>query len=82
MIKEIWANRRVKYAQLEACGTRGGIIILWDSSIWEDEVCEVGDYCITCKFTGKTQVFEWHLSSVYAPNSRHKREEVWGELGQ
>ncbi|WMV11477.1 hypothetical protein MTR67_004862 [Solanum verrucosum] len=81
VVKEIRANRRVKYAQLEARGTRGGIIILWDSSIWEGEVCEVGAYCITCKFTGKTQVFEWHLSSVYAPNSRDEREEVWGELG-
>ena len=81
MIKEIWANRRVIYAQLEARGTRWGIIILWDGSIWEGEVCEVGAYCITCKFIGKTHVFEWHLSSVYAPNSRDEREEVWGDLG-
>ncbi|KAG5631744.1 hypothetical protein H5410_003461 [Solanum commersonii] len=37
-IKELWANRRVKFAQLEARGTKGGIIILWDSSIWEGEL--------------------------------------------
>lgn len=47
----------------------------------EDGVCEVGAYCITCKFTRKTQDYGWHLSSVYAPNCRNEREEVWGELG-
>ncbi|KAG5575541.1 hypothetical protein H5410_055675 [Solanum commersonii] len=80
-IKELWANRRVKFAQLEARGTKGGIIILWDNSIWEGEVCEVGAYCITVRFLGKTQDFSWHLSSVYGPNNRKERKEVWWELG-
>lgn len=57
-------------------GTRGGIIIMWDSSIWEGEVCEVEAYNTTCKFTGKAQDLGWHLSGVYAPNSREEREEV------
>ncbi|WMV57474.1 hypothetical protein MTR67_050859 [Solanum verrucosum] len=81
IVKDLWANRKVKYAQLEARGTRGGIIILWDSNIWEGEVCEVGAYSITCKFTGKTQDLGWHFSGVYAPNNREEKEEVWGELG-
>lgn len=38
IVKDLWANKKVKYAQLEAQGTRGGIITLWDSSIWEGEV--------------------------------------------
>uniref|UniRef100_A0A0V0IIJ0 Putative ovule protein n=1 Tax=Solanum chacoense TaxID=4108 RepID=A0A0V0IIJ0_SOLCH len=62
-------------------GTKGGIIILWDSSIWEGEVCEVGAYCITVRFLGKTQDFSWHLSGVYGPNDREERKEVWWELG-
>ncbi|CAN4123193.1 unnamed protein product [Withania somnifera] len=40
IIEDIWANRRVKFAQLEARGTKGGIISLWDSSIWEGQVGE------------------------------------------
>ncbi|KAG5602467.1 hypothetical protein H5410_033837 [Solanum commersonii] len=67
IVKDLWANKKVKYAQLEARGTRGGIIILWDSSIWEGEVCEVRVYNITCKFTGKAQDLGWHFSGVYAP---------------
>ncbi|WMV18962.1 hypothetical protein MTR67_012347 [Solanum verrucosum] len=80
-IKELWANRRVKFTQLEARGTKGGIIILWDNSIWEGEVCEMGTYCITVRFLGKTQDFSWHLSGVYGPNDREERKEVWWELG-
>nr|XP_009762741.1 PREDICTED: uncharacterized protein LOC104214730 [Nicotiana sylvestris] len=52
IVKELWGHRWVKFAQLEASGTRGG----------------------------KTQEYTWHLSAVYAPNDRKKREEVWWEL--
>lgn len=37
-IKQVWSNRGVKYGQLEASGTRGGILMLWDSKIWKGEV--------------------------------------------
>ncbi|KAG5586107.1 hypothetical protein H5410_046541 [Solanum commersonii] len=65
IVRELWANRWVKYAQLEASGTRGGILILWDGRVWEGEICEVGAYCITCKFMGKTMDFSWHMSGGY-----------------
>lgn len=80
-VKDLWANRWVKYAQLEASETRGGIIMLWDSRTWDGEICDIGAYSITCKFVGKTQNVSWHMSGVYAPNSRIEREEVWWELG-
>lgn len=80
IIKELWPNRWGKYVQLEASGTRGGIIILWDSRVWEGEISSLGSYSITCKFSGKTQELNWHLFSVYAPNNTTDREEVWWEL--
>lgn len=56
VVKELWANRWVKFARLEASGPRG-IIMLWDSRIWEGEISSLGSHCITCKFTGKNQDF-------------------------
>lgn len=47
IVRELWANGWVKYAQLEASGTRGGILIMWDSRAWEGEVSSVGRYSIT-----------------------------------
>lgn len=29
VIKQVWGNKGVKYAQLEASGTRGGILMMW-----------------------------------------------------
>lgn len=81
IIKDLWSNRWVKYVQLEASGTRGGIILMWDSRLWDGEICETGTYCITCKFVGKTQDLSWHMTGVYAPNCTLEREEVWWELG-
>ncbi|WMV46022.1 hypothetical protein MTR67_039407 [Solanum verrucosum] len=81
IIKDLWSNRWVKYVQLEANGTRGGIILMWNSRLWDGEICETGTYCITCKFVGKTRDFSWHMIGVYAPNSTLEREEVWWELG-
>lgn len=41
VVKELWANRWVKFARLEASGPRG-IIMLWDSRIWEGEISSLG----------------------------------------
>ncbi|WMV34480.1 hypothetical protein MTR67_027865 [Solanum verrucosum] len=80
LVRDLWANRWVKHAQLEASGTRGGVILMWDSRVWEGEVCETGAYCITCKFSSKSPDFSWHMSGVYSPNNREEREEVLWEL--
>lgn len=61
--------------ELLSCGTA-------DIDYWDGEVSSLGAHSITCKFTGKTQEFFWHLSSVYAPNDRIKMEEVWWELAR
>lgn len=34
MIQQMWGNRWANWAELKACGTRGGIIILWDKRLW------------------------------------------------
>lgn len=80
LVRELWGNRWVKLTQLEASGTRGVIIVMWDGGVWEGEVVGIGAHTLTCKFSGKTQEYTWHISVVYAPNDRKKREEVWWKL--
>uniref|UniRef100_M1ALD1 Endonuclease/exonuclease/phosphatase domain-containing protein n=1 Tax=Solanum tuberosum TaxID=4113 RepID=M1ALD1_SOLTU len=43
LVRQIWGDRWVKMACLEASGTRGGIM-MWDSRIWKGEVLETGTY--------------------------------------
>lgn len=56
IVKDRWANRWGKFAQLEASGTRGGILLMWDSRIWDGEINSLGSYSISCKFTGKPRI--------------------------
>jgi len=80
LVKQIWAGRWIKYACLEASGTRGGILMLWDSRMWEGEIMQVGAYTLSCKFKAQTSNFECHITGVYAPNSKVERRFVWEEL--
>lgn len=82
IVRELWGHRWVKYTQLEVSGIRGGIIVMWDGRVWEGEVVCIGAHTITCKFSGKTQEYTWHLSVVYAPNDRKKREESLVGVGR
>nr|XP_009596491.1 uncharacterized protein LOC104092571 [Nicotiana tomentosiformis]XP_016432332.1 PREDICTED: uncharacterized protein LOC107758988 [Nicotiana tabacum] len=81
IIKEIWGVRGIKYGQLEASGTKGGILMLWDSKVWKGEVVTTGAHSLTCKFESHSQDFNWHMTRVYAPNCIRERREVWWEIG-
>jgi len=63
-IRQVWGSRGVKYAQLEASGTRGGILMLWDSKHWEGKVVEIGVYTLTCGFKSRNCDFEWHMHLI------------------
>jgi len=78
---QIWGGRWIRHACLEASGTRGGIILMWDERAWKGEVLEIGTYSITCSFESQTQNYNCHITGVYAPNDYMERRLVWEELG-
>ncbi|XP_075112012.1 uncharacterized protein LOC142182049 [Nicotiana tabacum] len=81
IVSQIWGGRWVRYASLEASGTRGGILLLWDCRVWKGEVLQTGAYTLTCKFEALLQNFQCHITGVYAPNCRIERKIVWREIG-
>ncbi|KAG5582499.1 hypothetical protein H5410_053126 [Solanum commersonii] len=81
MAKQSWGGRWVRQACLEASGTRGGILFMWDERVWKEEVLEIGMHSITCKFKSQLQSFKCHITGVYAPNCYKERRMVWDELG-
>lgn len=77
IIKQLWGNRGVKYGQLEASGTRGGILMMWDSKIWKGEVVTTGSYSITCRFESQTQNYIW-ISLGFMLQIATKRDKKFG----
>uniref|UniRef100_A0A0V0HHN7 Putative ovule protein n=1 Tax=Solanum chacoense TaxID=4108 RepID=A0A0V0HHN7_SOLCH len=48
IVRDLWGIRWVNYTQLEASGTRGGIILMWDNRVWEGEISSIGSYSVPC----------------------------------
>lgn len=81
LLHTIWNNRWVGELHLEAVGSSRGILILWDKRVWEGELVESGEQCISCKLTSQNQNLTWYLTAVYAKCKRMERRDLWCELG-
>ncbi|KAG5610160.1 hypothetical protein H5410_021441 [Solanum commersonii] len=75
IVKQIWGGRWVRYACLEASGTRGGIIMLWDSRVWKREVQQIGVHTLTYSFEGLLQNFNSHITGCTHQNCNVERRE-------
>ncbi|WMV21816.1 hypothetical protein MTR67_015201 [Solanum verrucosum] len=66
----------------EAQGSSGGIMILWDKRVWRGELLLVGSQCLTGKFSGIHDDFNWCITAVYADCDTVIRRVLWQELLQ
>lgn len=80
IVRQILGGRWKTFASLEASGTRGGILYMWDNKIWKGEILETGTYTLTCKFEAQLQDFACNITGVYAPNYYIEKGEVWEEI--
>ena len=80
LIKKFLGVRWIKYASLEASGTKGGISMLWDSRAWEGDILETGIYFLIC-FESQFYNCSCHITGVYAPNYFIEKRSVWEEMG-
>lgn len=50
MAFSIWPNRWMRCGFKDADGSKGGILLLWDSRVWRGNKIEEGKYSITYSF--------------------------------
>ncbi|KAH0722802.1 hypothetical protein KY290_005454 [Solanum tuberosum] len=60
--KQLWASRWMRYGYIEADGSIGGVLIMWDSRIWVGSSVEEGKFSITYKFEVVQDGFCWFLT--------------------
>ncbi|CAN4125589.1 unnamed protein product [Withania somnifera] len=78
IVKQIWGGRWTSYACLEASGTRGQNVMIWNRRVWKGDVLQIGVHSFTCRFEGQLQDFRCHITGVYAPNLSAVRDLMEG----
>lgn len=80
MVRDLWPGNFIDWVSLEARGTAGGIIMLWDRRVVSKIDETKGVFSISCFFKNVVDGFEWVLSGVYGPNEDSLRGSLWAEL--
>ena len=71
-------GRLAEWKVVEAEGTAGGILVIWDTRKLELVEAEIGQFFVTCLLKNVEDGFLWAFKGVYGPV---KRELFWEELG-
>ncbi|KAH7664676.1 DNase I-like protein [Dioscorea alata] len=56
------------------------MIIGWSSNLLEGQLIHLGRFCLSAKFTSKSNNTSWVCTSVYGPNDRHLKHDFWTEI--
>ncbi|KAF3633981.1 putative peptidyl-prolyl cis-trans isomerase CYP20-2, chloroplastic-like [Capsicum annuum] len=73
--KQLWSCRWMWCYYIEADGSSGGILIMWDCRIWVGNVVATSQY-----FESVQSSFSWFLTGVYAPHIRSEKLQWWEEI--
>ena len=65
---------------LKAGGASGGILVMWDKSIFYLVSSSQGDFSVTCIFQMVEGGFTWAFIGVYGPQARADKLRFWEEL--
>ena len=64
IVRSLGSGRFLEWIAMEACGTTGGILVVWDKRSLELLNKEVGSYSVSCRFRNVEDGFVWVLSGV------------------
>ena len=66
-IKSFCPKRFDRFCFSPSIGASGGLIVLWNSAIFDGQVIEIKRFSISITFTSKHNLEKWTLVSVYGP---------------
>ena len=81
MARSLGVGRFLNWRALNAEGSVGGILLLWDKRRISLEDSVAGNFSVSCLFRMAEDGFQWVFSGVYGPIEKRLRESFWEELG-
>ena len=80
MVKDIWGCKFVKWVALKACGSSGGIFLLWDTRQVAFKVQWVDEFSVLIVFEDMEIHKDCLISAVHGSNASQRRADFWREL--
>ena len=84
-VRALWGNHSIDFAALNAVGLSGGVLVIWDKSVYRLVSSFCGDFSITCILQMVESGFAWAFTCMYGPQSRTPQSRThklrfWEEL--
>ncbi|RVW40781.1 Transposon TX1 uncharacterized 149 kDa protein [Vitis vinifera] len=79
IVRSLGIGRNLGWVSLDARGSAGGVLVMWDKQVLEGLEAEMGSFSISCIFKNCEEGFVWVFSGLYGPcNVRFPVEESNG----
>ncbi|RVX14364.1 hypothetical protein CK203_017180 [Vitis vinifera] len=80
IIRSLGIGRNLGWVSLDARGSAGGVLVMWDKRVLEGLEVEVGSFSSSCRFRNCEEGFVCVLFGLYSPIKGRERRELWEEL--
>ncbi|XP_022862145.1 uncharacterized protein LOC111382408 [Olea europaea var. sylvestris] len=80
IVSSLWGGQHVGYQFLGSSGASGGILIVWDTRVFDMEEVSEGLFSLSISFRNIEDSFRWMFVGVYGPNVDEHRSGLWAEL--
>lgn len=80
IVREVWGSKYLRWIAIDAVGSAGGILLLWDSRYVVVSNTAKGEFSVSAEVEDLVINKRWLITLVYGPNSNSKRPDLWREL--
>ena len=81
MARSLGARRFSDWVSVDASGSAGGILLMWDKRSLEASETVCGIFTASCSFRNVEDRFQWIFTGVYGSVLANLKEDMWEELG-
>ena len=78
MIRSLSVGRFVDWVAVNAVGASEGILIFWDSRLFQLMDVEESRFALSFEFYNLEDNFIWFFTGVYGPTGREERDSLGG----
>lgn len=79
-ILSLWRTGDFAWADVPATGLSGGLLCVWDKTMYKLLNVELGANCLWCSLESMMDITRFHVINVYSPQELSDKKELWEKL--